>query len=188
MIIDLRAYGDYIYNDLHISKERMDALLAGNDDPTLNELKELAKHLNIPQEILLSVDLSSENGKYYLDKWAEEKKDSVLMDNEFVLENSGSKAARKNIIDELLYHLNNLNLNALIKLYDYISALVIDKNNLDEEELGIEDIIYEDDGCMSIKRDAFEKLKEDTKGIKESNENVMNLLKSILENGNFNNK
>lgn len=41
---------------------------------------------------------------------------------------------------------------------------------------------------MSIKRDAFEKLKEDTKGIKESNENVMNLLKSILENGNFNNK
>ena len=188
MIIDLRAYGDYIYNDLHISKERMDALLAGNDDPTLNELKELAKHLNIPQEILLSVDLSSENGKYYLDKWAEEKKDSVLMDNEFVLENSGSKAARKNIIDELLYHLNNLNLNALIKLYDYISALIIDKNNLDEEELGIEDIIYEDDGCMSIKRDAFEKLKEDTKGIKESNENVMNLLKSILENGNFNNK
>lgn len=188
MIIDLRAYGDYIYDDLHISKERMNALLAGNDDPTLNELKELSKHLNIPQEILLSVDLSSENGKYYLDKWAEEKKDFALIDNEIILESSGSKAARKNIIYEFFYHLNNLNLNALIKLYNYISEMVLDKNNLDEEELGFEHIIYEDDGYMLIKKDAFEKLKDDTKGIKESNENVMNLLKSLLEKENFNNK
>lgn len=181
MIIDLRAFGECIYDTIQISKERMDALLKGESAPSFGELKSLSNHLDIPNDVLLTVDLTSENGKFHLNKWAENKKEFIKTDNEFILENCGQKEARKNIIYEFFFHLDNLNLNALINLYNYITDMVLDENNLDEDKLGFQYILYEDDDMMPIKKGAFEKLKEDTDSIKRNNDKIFSILSEMFK-------
>ena len=98
MIIQMEHLGEYKYDSLHIDKERLNQLQLGKVEPTVEEIKSLAKAFNIDEEILLATDLTSAEGKPLLDKWLEDLKSWDLMDIDFALEDEGIIEAKKSAI------------------------------------------------------------------------------------------
>lgn len=188
MIIAMEALGPYEYKHLKISKERLEELQLGNDEPTMNELENISKAVDIPKDKLLTVDLTSPEGKPILDKWLIDKKEMELLDVDILLEDAGKIHAKKEIISQILRQLGLFKIDCLKDIYDYVSEKSIENKNLDDTPLLYEYVIYEDDNSFPVKKKTYNQLLEnlDKKSqalleIKELNSKVMENLKSIID-------
>ena len=189
MIIQMEHLGEYKYDSLHIDKERLNQLQLGKVEPTVEEIKSLAKAFNIDEEILLATDLTSAEGKPLLDKWLEDLKSWDLMDIDFALEDEGIIEAKKSAIYQIMRHIGVLNIDCMKDIYNYVVNKSIEPENLDKNSVFFQYIIYKDEDMIPVNKSEYlainneiKKIKEESKKLLEDSENIKKVLKTIVNN------
>ena len=189
MIIQMEHLGEYKYDSLHIDKERLNQLQLGKVEPTVEEIKSLAKAFNIDEEILLATDLTSAEGKPLLDKWLEDLKSWDLMDIDFALEDEGIIEAKKSAIYQIMIHIGVLNIDCMKDIYNYVVNKSIEPENLDKNSVFFQYIIYKDEDMIPVNKSEYlainneiKKIKEESKKLLEDSENIKKVLKTIVNN------
>lgn len=180
MIVQMDHLGKYKYKHLHIDKERMDKLQLGKAEPTVEEIKLLSDVFGIDEDVLLSTDLTSAQGKPILDAWLEDLKSWGLMDIDFALEDEGIIEAKKSAIHQIVRQIGILNIDCMKDIYEYVASKSIEPKNLDKSALFFKYIIYEDEDRLPIEKSDYLNIISELDRVKENNDKITNALKSIL--------
>lgn len=146
-------------NFSRIPKERLSILRNNTDPPTVNEIKKISEFLHINIKILMTIDLTSPDGKEFLDEWLNKKKNGFLSNNLDLENKFGDYTAKKDVIAFIWSDLQHLTLPALRRTYDYICDLSANSNNIDNITFAYENLeLFKHDNQMIVETELFESL------------------------------